>query len=63
MTKNWILTIRTKLRDGGEKVSRSPMLCLDSEISRDEAMEVAVSQFGKDRIISIEAKQTKKACT
>lgn len=61
MTKNWLLTIRTKLRDGTEKVSRSPMLC-DTDISRDEAMLVAVSQFGAERIINIEEKQTKKAC-
>lgn len=51
MTKNWLLTIRTRLRDGTEKVSRSPMLSLDGHISHAEAMEVAVSQFGAERVI------------
>ena len=48
MTNNWLLTIRT-----GDKVSTSPMLCLGGAISHAEAMEVAVSQFGKERVISI----------
>lgn len=56
MTKNWLLTIRTKLRDGTEKVSRSPMLSLDGDISHAEAMEVAVSQFGAERVISVTEK-------
>jgi len=51
--KNWIITVSTRLRDGTEKISRSPMLCLDSEISHAEAMEVAVSQFGCERVIKI----------
>jgi len=55
MTKNWILTIRTKMRDGTEKVSRSPMIS-ESDISHSEAMEVAISQFGAERVISITEK-------
>lgn len=61
MTKNWLLTIRTNLRDGSEKISRSPMIC-DEPITQDEAMAVAASQFGEDRVLSVEEKQTKKAC-
>lgn len=55
MTKNWLLTIRTKMRDGTEKVSRSPMIS-ESDISHSEAMEVAISQFGAERVISITEK-------
>jgi len=52
MSKNWLLTIRTKLRNGAYKISTSSMLC-EYEISHDEAMEVAVSQFGAERVIKI----------
>lgn len=55
MSKNWMLTIRTKLRDGTEKISTSPMLC-EHEISYREAMVVAASQFGFERVISVIAK-------
>ena len=46
-TNKWLLTIRT-----GDKISTSPMLC-DVPISYDDAMAVAVSQFGADRVISV----------
>jgi len=55
MSKNWLLSIRTKLRNGTYKISASPMLC-EYEISNNEAMEVAVSQFGAERVISVIAK-------
>jgi len=51
--KNWIITVSTRLRDGTEKVSRSPMLSLDGDISHAEAMEVAVSQFGAERVMKV----------
>ena len=55
MTKNWLLTISTKMRDGTEKVSQSPMIS-ENDISYSEAMEVAISQFGAERVISITEK-------
>ncbi len=50
MTTKWLLTIRT-----GDKVSTSPMLCTEP-ISYEDALAVAVSQFGADRVISVHAK-------
>lgn len=50
MTNKWLLTIRT-----GDKISISPMLC-EAPISYGDAMTVAVSQFGAERVISVTEK-------
>ena len=44
MTRYWLLTIRTRLRCGAEKTSRSAMLCSEP-IDYPEALEIATSQF------------------
>jgi len=53
MTKNWLITIRT-----GDKVSTSPMLCLEQEISHSEAMAIVASQFGAARVIEVKSANT-----
>lgn len=55
MTRYWLLTIRTIQRDGSEKISRSAMLCSEP-IDHPEALEIAYSQFGASRIISVDPK-------
>ena len=55
MTRYWLLTIRTRLRDGSEKTSRSAMLCSDP-IDYQAALEIASSQFGARRVIGVDPK-------
>lgn len=55
MSKNWLLTIRTRLRDGTDKISRSPMIA-ETELGHAEALKVAVDMFGADRVISVTGK-------
>ena len=55
VSKNWLLTIRTKLRDGTDKISRSPMIS-DHDISAAEALKIAADMFGADRVISVTEK-------
>lgn len=52
MSKNWLLTIRTRLRDGTDKISRSPMIS-DHDISVEEALKIAHDMFGVERVIKI----------
>jgi len=56
VSKNWLLTICTKLRDGTDKISRSPMLSLDGDIDHTEALKIAADMFGADRVISVTEK-------
>jgi len=55
VSKNWLLTIRTKLRDGTDKISRSPMIA-EHDISAEEALKIAVDMFGVERVISVTQK-------
>jgi hypothetical protein len=55
MSKNWLLTIRTKLRDGTDKISSSPMIA-ETELIYQEALKIAVDMFGADRVISVTEK-------